>query len=342
MPTWIGSLKRSRTEGYDMPEQPPVRAGVIGVGSMGQNHARVYRELSDTRLVGVHDVDMEQARSVADAFGTTAMGMDDLLDSVDIVSIAVPTQFHYDTARECIEAGVSVLVEKPFVEDIENGRELIEFADRQGVVLQVGHIERFNPAVRTLMELLEDLDIIAIEARRLGPPVDREIEDTAVMDLMIHDLDIALSIFEEETEDVYAAGARESNYATATIQTPSGRIGQFTASRVTQQKVRELTITAESCRVIIDYIDQSIEITRQSLPEYVKQEGFRYRHENIVEQVLVERREPLKNELSSFAEAVRTGSKPVVTGEDGLRALSLAREIDGLAAREKSAPADTA
>lgn len=327
-----------------MSEQPPIKVGVIGVGSMGQNHVRVYRELPATEMVGIHDVDMEQAQSVADAFGTDALELDDLLDSIDAVSIAVPTKFHYDTARECIEAGVNVLIEKPLVEDLSNGQTLIDFADERDVVLQVGHIERFNPAVMTLMELLDDLDIIAIEARRLGPPLDREIDDTAVMDLMIHDLDIVLSILGEEAAEVHAAGARDSNYATATIQTPSGRIGQFTASRVTQQKVRELTITAESCRVIVDYIDQSIEITRQSLPEYVKQEGFRYRHENIVEQVLVERREPLKNELSAFAEAVRTGSEPVVTGEDGLRALSLAREIDALAAPEKStqsAPTDT-
>lgn len=327
-----------------MSEQPPIRVGVIGVGSMGQNHVRVYRELPVTELVGIHDVDMEQARSVADAFGTDALELDDLLDSIDAVSIAVPTQFHYDTARKCIESGVNVLVEKPLVEDLADGRALIDFADEQGVILQVGHIERFNPAVMTLMELLDDLEVIAIEARRLGPPLDREIDDTAVMDLMIHDLDIVLSILGEDAEEVHAAGARDSNYATATIQTPSGRIGQFTASRVTQQKVRELTITAESCRVIVDYIDQSIEITRQSLPEYVKQEGFRYRHENIVEQVLVERREPLKNELSAFAEAVRTDSEPVVTGEDGLRALSLAREIDALAAPKKSAqsaPTDT-
>lgn len=324
-----------------MSEQPPVRAGVIGVGSMGQNHARVYRELPETQLVGVHDVDTEQAQSVADAFGSTAMEMDDLLDSVDIVSIAVPTQFHYDTAREVIDAGVNVLVEKPFVEDLADGHTLIELAEERGVVLQVGHIERFNPAVMTLQDLLEDLDIIAMEARRLGPPVERDIADTAVMDLMIHDIDIVLSILGEEAADVYAAGTRGSDYATATIQTPSGRIGQLTASRVTQQKVRELTITAENCRVIVDYIDQSIEITRQSLPEYVKQEGFRYRHENIVEQVLVERREPLKNELSAFAEAARTGSEPVVTGEDGLRALSLAREIDGLAGKEATEMADT-
>lgn len=324
-----------------MSEQPPVRAGVIGVGSMGQNHARVYRELPETQLIGVHDADTEQAESVADAFGTTSMGMDALLDSVDIVSIAVPTQFHYDTARECIEAGVNVLVEKPFVEDLADGRKLIELAEEQGVVLQVGHIERFNPAVMTLRDLLDDIDIIAMEARRLGPPVDREIEDTAVMDLMIHDIDILLSILGEEAEDVYAAGTHGSDYTTATIQTPSGRIGQLTASRVTQQKVRELTITGENCRVTVDYIDQSIEITRQSLPEYVKQDSFRYRHENIVEQVLVERREPLKNELSAFAEAARTGSEPVVTGEDGIRALSLAREIDGLAGRETTETTNT-
>jgi predicted dehydrogenase len=325
-----------------MSEQPALRVGVIGVGSMGQNHVRVYRELPETNLVGITDADLDQAESVADAFGTDALEMSDLLETVDAVSIAVPTPYHYETARECIDAGVNVLIEKPFVENLENGRQLIEFADQRDVILQVGHIERFNPAVMTLMDLIDDLDIIALDAQRLGPPLDREIEDTAVMDLMIHDLDILLAILDEEVEKVYAAGTRESNYATATIQTESGRIGELTASRVTQQKVRQLTITAEQCRVIVDYTDQSIEITRQSLPEYAREnDSFRYRHENVIEQVLVERREPLKNELSAFVEAVRTESEPLVTGEDGIRALELAREIDGLAGERVPAPADT-
>ena len=325
-----------------MSEQPALRVGVIGVGSMGQNHVRVYRELPETELIGVTDADPERAEDIADAFGTDALEMSELLASVDAVSIAVPTPYHYETVRECIDAGVGVLVEKPFVEDLDNGRRLIEFADERDIVLQVGHIERFNPAVMTLMDLIEDLDIIALDAKRLGPPLDREIEDTAVMDLMIHDIDIIMSILDEELEQVYAAGTRESNYATATIQTESGRIGELTASRVTQQKVRELTITAENARIVVDYTDQSIEITRQSLPKYAQQqESFRYRHENVVEQVLVERREPLKNELSAFAEAVRTRSEPVVTGEDGIRALELAREIDELAAERAPTPTDT-
>lgn len=323
-------------------DQPPIRTGVIGVGSMGQNHARVYRELPDTELVGVYDADHERAESVAEAFGTEMLELSDLLEAVEAVSIAVPTPYHYETARECIDAGVDVLVEKPFVDDLDNGRRLIEFADRHDAVLQVGHIERFNPAVMTLMDLIDDLDIIAIDAQRLGPPLDREIDDTAVMDLMIHDIDILLSIFDEDVEQVSASGTHGSDYATAMLQTASGQIGELTASRVTQQKVRNLTISAEDCRVIVDYIDQSIEITRQSLPEYVKQERpFRYRHENIVEQVLVERREPLKNELSAFAEAVRTDSEPVVTGEDGIRALDLARTIDSLAAQQEPMPVNT-
>jgi predicted dehydrogenase len=324
-----------------MSNKSTVRVGVIGVGSMGQNHVRVYEELSETRLVGVYDSDHGRARSVADAFGTDVLEPRDLLDAVDAVSIAVPTSYHYEIARECIDAGVHVLVEKPFVENLDDGRRLIEFADRRDLVLQVGHIERFNPAVVTLMDLVDDLDVIALDAKRLGPPLDREIEDSAVMDLMIHDIDILLSILDGRIETVCATGSRDSNYATATIQTEAGRIGELTASRVTQQKVRELTITAEQCRVIVDYIDQSIEITRQSLPEYAReQDSFRYRHENIVEQVLVERREPLKNELSAFAEAIRTEGEPVVPGEDGIRALELAREIDELAAGPAHVPAD--
>jgi predicted dehydrogenase len=310
-------------------DQPPLRVGVIGVGSMGQNHVRVYRELPETKLVGLYDADHERSEDVADAFGTDAFELDELLDAVDAVSIAVPTPYHYETARECIDAGVDVLVEKPFVEDLENGRRLIEFADQRDVILQVGHIERFNPAVMTLMDLIDDLDIIALDAQRLGPPLERDIEDTAVMDLMIHDLDILLSILDEEVEQVYAAGTRQSNYATATIQTSSGRIGELTASRVTQQKVRQLAVTATEARVNVDFGSQSVEIHRHSLPEYVEVDGgVRNRYESVVERTMVPNGEPLRHELESFFSAVRSGTEPEVTGEDGLSFIQVAQAIE--------------
>jgi predicted dehydrogenase len=315
-----------------MSSREPVRAGVIGVGAMGQNHARVYRELAETELYGLYDADEEHASQVANDYGTRVLSMAALLESVDVVSVAVPTQYHYETVRECIDAGVDVLVEKPFVDDPAKGRKLIQFAEDRGVTLQVGHIERFNPATRKLMEIVADLDIIAANIRRLSPPLERDIDDSAVMDLMIHDVDIITALIDEEVTAVEAMGADDVRYAAANLQFESGVVGQLTASRVTQEKERVLTISAKECRVKVDFIDQSIQIHRQSLPEYVEENGdVTYHHENVVETVRVEKREPLKNELAAFVEAAIAGTEPVVTGEDGLRALELTRRIDELA-----------
>jgi predicted dehydrogenase len=318
-----------------MRDAEPVVAGVIGVGSMGQNHARVYRELPETTLGGVFDADHTQAEAVAERYETTARSMGELLEAVDVVSVAVPTRFHYETVRECIDAGVDVLVEKPFVADSEKGRKLVEFADERDVTLQVGHIERFNPATRKLMDIAQDLDIVAVDARRLGPPVDRDIDDSVVMDLMIHDLDIVTALVDDEVTHLNAMGTADGDYATANLQFGSGVVGKLTASRVTQEKERTLSIHAASCRVKVDYIEQTIEIHRQSLPEYVEEDGdVTYHHENVVERVAVEKREPLKNELSAFVEAAVENREPVVTGEDGITALELIQEIDGLAYRQ--------
>ncbi|XVH33845.1 Gfo/Idh/MocA family oxidoreductase (plasmid) [Haloferacaceae archaeon DSL9] len=314
----------------------PLRAGVIGVGSMGQNHARAYAELGTTSLEAVFDVDTARAEAVAARHGTVALEMDDFLAAVDIASIAVPTAFHYEMARQCIEAGVHVLVEKPFVDNVEEGRELIRLAEEHGVVLQVGHIERFNPIVAAIQELVEDLDVIAVTAERLGPPPKREIDDTAVMDLMIHDLDIVLDLLEGDVVSIGAAGTADGRYGTATLSFDTGTVANLTASRITQEKVRQLTISAEDCRVKVDYINQTAEIHRASTPEYVKESGtVSYHHESIVEQLTVERHEPLKEELRCFAKAAQTGSEPEVTGADGLRVVELAHEINTLAYSDK-------
>ncbi|WP_148414101.1 Gfo/Idh/MocA family protein [Haloferax sp. KTX1] len=313
----------------------PVRAGVIGVGSMGQNHVRVYDELGDTELVGVYDVDDDRAASVADDYGTTARSMDDLLDEADVVSVVVPTQFHYENAKRALESDVHVLVEKPFVEDPANGQELIDIADERDLALQVGHIERFNPAVRTLRDLVDDLDIHAVSTERLGPPIDRAIDDTVVMDLMIHDLDIVLDIVDGAVDSYDAAGTPDCRYANANLTFDSGVAASLTTSRVTQEKVRGLTISAADCRVKVDYIDQSIEIHRSSVPTYIDDESLvRHRHENFVETLAVEQVEPLKSELRSFANAARTGSDPVVDGEQGLRVLKLTKALDEAAQAE--------
>ena len=250
----------------------------------------------------------------------------------DLVSIAVPTQYHYDTAMAALDADTNVLVEKPIVGDPERGQELIAHAEDRGLTLQVGHIERFNPVVTALQDLVADLDVHAIHSKRLGPPLDREIDDTAVMDLMIHDLDIVGSLVDEPVTDVGAAGTSGERYASANLQFESGIVSNLVASRVTQEKVRTLTISARECRVKADYIDQTIEIHRQSTPSFAGDDDpVHYRHEGYVEELTVERVEPLAAELRSVAEAARNDHKPEVTGRDGLRALKLAERIEDAA-----------
>lgn len=318
----------------------PIAAGVIGVGSMGKNHARVYRELPETDLQGVSDTDAQAATEVAATYDTSSYSLHDLLDRVEVVSVATPTATHYEIVRNCIKAGVHVLVEKPFVTDPEQGRELVDLAQERDVTLQVGHIERFNPATRNLLEIVAELDIIAIDMQRLGPPVERVIEDSVVRDLMIHDADLLMALVDEPISQLNVNGTADGGYAAAHLQFPSGIVAKLTASRVTQEKERTLTITAEECHITVDLIGQTIDIHRQSLPLFAKRNGDRtYQHEGVVERVFVENREPLKSELSAFIEAVVTGTEPLVTGDDGLRVLELIDTIDELATEQPPDPA---
>lgn len=296
---------------------------------MGHHHARVYNELCGCDLVGVADADESRAREIAAEYETDVYDIHELAARADAVSIATPTQYHYDLAKRCIESGTSILVEKPFVEDERKGEELIERASEAGITLQVGHIERFNPVTQTLQEIVPGLDVISVKAERLGPRPDRQITDSAVTDLMIHDIDLICSLLDQPISMVTANGNTDGRFATATVEFEDDTIAKLTASRVTQQKIRTLTITAEECYVVVDYINQDIQIHRNSVPEYVADDGdVTYRHESVIENPAVDNGEPLKRELGSFLEAVREGSEPRVTGEDGIQALELAKEIN--------------
>jgi predicted dehydrogenase len=309
-----------------------LKAGVIGVGEMGRHHARVYAEMQGVELAGVSDVDSERASKVADQHQSTACGRAELLDLVDVVSVAVPTEHHYEVSRDAIDRGVHLLVEKPFVSDRDRGVELIGRARAAGLTLQLGHVERFNPAVAALSDVIQDLDLIAMTADRLGPPLDRNVEDGVMLDLMLHDIDILLSVVDGMVDQVAASSARDEQYAAATIEFDTGLIATLTASRMTQQKVRELSITAAECQVNLDYAEQSIKIHRQSAPAYIESDGdVHHRHESVTERLSVSNAEPLKRELGSFVDAVRSGRPPIVDGEDGLRALALAERIQSVA-----------
>ena len=312
----------------------PIDVGVIGVGSMGHHHARVYNQLSGATLVGVSDVDTERAGEVANEFDTEVLSRRELLTQVDAVSIAVPTQFHREVAMDCIEHGVDILIEKPLAGSAEEATDIVEAAESAGLTVQVGHIERFNPAVVALQDIIADIDIISVDAERLGPPLDRDIEDSVVKDLMIHDIDILHWLIDLSASSISVFDSNEA-HTTANFQFEDGTIASLTASRVTQRKVRKLTITAHSCRIEVDYIDRTVEIYRHSLPEYIEKDGdMRYRHESIVERPMVGNEEPLKNELSSFLDSLQSGEAPRVSGRDGLQVVEYVDKIEDLATSE--------
>jgi predicted dehydrogenase len=304
-------------------------AGVIGVGSMGRHHARIYREHPEVELVGVTDEDREQAAAVAEEYGTVPRSQPELLSMAELVSVAVPTEAHYPVAKAAIEAGVSVLVEKPFVRNLANGRDLCRRAAAADVTLQVGHVERFNPAVQAMFDVVEDMNVIAIDARRLGPPLDRDLDDNVVMDLMIHDIDIVLASLDSAIASTAATAAHGGKHVVAQVTSGDGVVADLTASRVTQKRVRELSVTAEEGLVTLDYGSQDLRIHRQSLPEYYADDGdLGLRHEHVVERPTVESGEPLKRELSAFLDAHRSGDQPVVTGEQALNTLRIVHDIE--------------
>lgn len=306
-----------------------VDVGVIGVGSMGNSHARVYSNLQDANLVGISDVDQTTAEEVAETYGTDVYDREDLVERVEAISVAVPTEHHFDISRECIEAGVDVLIEKPFVKDIEEGRTLVDLAEKHGVRIQVGHVERFNPAVLALDDILPDLEVIAYEARRLGPDITRGIQDSVVMDLMIHDLDVITSLVGDQPTNIQAKGTENGKHAGAILSFEKGVMASLLTSRVTQEKIRELRVTAKECFVKVDYLNSEVEIHRNSVPEFVTEGGdVKYRHESVIERPVVDSTEPLMNELAAFVEVVREDKQPVVSGRDGLSAVQLTQEVE--------------
>lgn len=307
--------------------------GVIGVGAMGASHARVLSSLTHLcRLSGVYDEDGAVSREVAANHRTTAVGrLDELLARVDAVVIAVPTSAHYEIACAAIELGKHVLIEKPIAATSIQGRDLVSRARARGVVLQVGHIERFNPAVALLPQILADKQIVALDFHRMSPYDSRIFDADVVSDLMIHDIDILHNLLPVPHLRTESAGTAPrsgllADYATATLIHVGGVIANLTASRVTEQKIRTLCITTLEAFIELDYLERRILISRATHPHYSGSDSA-YRQENIIEKVYVPNREPLVAEVESFLECVRTGERPLVTGEDGVAALETVERI---------------
>jgi predicted dehydrogenase len=300
-----------------------LRVGVIGVGHLGQHHARLYATLPGSKLVGVTDHDPKRAQTIADKHGTRLYpDVAALLAEIDAVSIAVPTSAHHAVAKLCLNAGVHVLVEKPITVTLAEASELIELAHHRGCVLQVGHIERFNPAIRAVRSEIKSPGFI--ECHRLSPYGDRGTDVDVVLDLMIHDLDMVLSFNPGGVEEVRAAGvpvlSSTIDIANARIAFTSGCVANFTASRVSTTRMRKLRLFQRDAYLSVDYQARQAAILRRQL-------GTNQRPEIFMEPAKTIDEEPLKLELEAFLHAIASRTPPVVSGEDGAAALALAHQV---------------
>lgn len=300
-----------------------VRVGVVGVGHLGRHHARLLAAASGARLVAVSDLSEERAQAAASTTGAAAFtDYRKLIGQVDAVSIAVPTVDHATVAREFLEAGVHVLVEKPMTSTLAEAEALIALAERAGRVLAVGHTERFNPAVAAAMPLVTHPRFI--EVHRLSGFPERSLDIDVVFDVMIHDLDIILAIDPSEVVSVEAVGvpvlSPKVDIANARLKLASGCTVNLTASRISRDKVRKVRFFQPHMYVSVDYGDQELDVWR-----IVPQPEGRPKIEG--GPVPVEKGEPLGRELQDFVDAVRTGRAPRVTGRDGYRALQLATRV---------------
>jgi len=300
----------------------PLRVGVAGVGALGQHHARVYAGLPEARLAAVYDIDGERARAVADRHGArVARDLDDLLAAVDAVSVATPTLHHHELSLRALRAGRHVLVEKPISTSLAEADDLIREASARGLVLQVGHVERFNPAAEALYR--HGAQARFVEVHRLGSFSPRSLDIDVVLDLMIHDLDVVLALDGSEPLQVEAVGVPvltpRIDIANARLRFASGLIANLTASRVSMEKVRKFRVFAPATYVSVDFAAREAQVYRlESGPAGPT---------IVVERTASPDEEPLRRELASFVAAAQEGRTPRVSGQDGRRALALALTI---------------
>ncbi|HEY6084729.1 MAG TPA: Gfo/Idh/MocA family oxidoreductase, partial [Nitrospira sp.] len=289
---------------------------------LGQHHARLYASLPGVELIGVTDQSAERAKAIGDKYGVRTFPLNDLLSHVDVVSVAVPTSAHYQVAKACLQAGKHVLIEKPITVTSAEAHELIHLARIHSLCLQVGHSERFNPVMQVVRPHIGRP--VFIECHRLSSFSERGTDVDVVLDLMIHDLDMVLSFDPGPIEDVQAAGvpvlSSTIDIANARIQFKMGCVANLTVSRVSTNKMRRLRLFQRDNYVSIDFQ------TRQGM--VCRREGKTGERPSItVEQLQGGEEEPLKLQLESFIQASRTGTKPVVSGEDGAAALEVAHQV---------------
>lgn len=312
-----------------------IRTGVIGVGNMGQHHARIYASLPGSTLVGVADTDTARARAIASRYDAQPFqDYQRLLDEVEAVSVAAPTTLHHQIGMTCLQRGVHVLMEKPLAASVAEAGVLAELAAPTDLILQVGHVERFNPTFAELANVLRDHQVLAIDARRLSPFATRAADVSVVYDLMVHDLDLILTLIDAPLHSVEATGNRirspQLDHVLALLTFETGQVASLSASKITQHKVRQLAITCAEAFVVADLLTRTVMIYRQSAADYFAQrDEVLYRQEGLIEQVYVPQIEPLYAEVQHFLSCVRQHRQPLVGSADAIRVMRVADTIEG-------------
>ena len=295
-----------------------LRIGVVGVGHIGSNHARIYSELPNAELVAILDIDPARADEIGGKYKAKAVAsLNEFAGMIDAASVATPTSAHFSIARDLLAQGKHLLIEKPITEKTSDARDLAQVAAEKGLVLQVGHVERFNPVLSALEQRLTHPRFI--EAHRLSPYPNRSTEIGVVLDLMIHDLEIILHLVDSTLEDIDAVGvpvlSRGEDIANARLRFASGCIANVTSSRISPERMRKIRVFQEDAYLSLDYQGQSGEIYRRVDGQITR------------EPVAIEKEEPLRQQLASFVDCALTGGEPRVSGSHAAAALELAVEI---------------
>ena len=300
------------------------RLGVIGVGHLGQHHARVYTEILGTQLVGVVDQSESRASVIGETLGVPFYtDIDEFIQKArpEAVSVVVPTILHYEVAKKALLSGIHVLIEKPVTTTVREAEELLRIAEKYDLVLQVGHIERFNSAIQYISKIIHDP--VFLQSRRLGPYSTRINDVGVVLDLMIHDIDIIMSLVKSDIREISAMGrclrSDHEDLATAQMSFENGSIAHIHVSRVSERRLRQLEISEPQRYVTVNYETQDVSIHR-----CVKEENSLI---EVIEHPVFPKSEPLKLELQHFVSCVREGKQPLVGGSDGKRALEVAISV---------------
>ena len=315
-----------------------IKVGVVGAGHLGQHHLRIYSELPEAELIGIYDIDLTKAKEKSEEFKTTYFKkLDDLLEKSEAVSLVVPTSFHFSVAEEIIKNGVNLLIEKPITQTVNQAEKLIQMAKGKNLTLQVGHIERFNPAFKAIQGM--NLDPKFIESHRLAPFVPRGIDVAVILDLMVHDIDLILSLVKDKVKTIEAAGVSvisdSEDIANARITFEKGCVANVTTSRISARAMRKLRLFQKDTYISMDFLKKKTEIYRLVESDKVKQQGKTVignipldKGKTILYEIPpVKDEDMLTSELKSFLEAVKDKKRPVVSGEDGKEALRVALEV---------------